>query len=1134
MSEPLQPHLPSRLDSFEVLEEIGRGGMGAAWRARHRNTGDDVVIKTVMSAQHPGRRAMFVREARSMAVMEHEGIIRILDFGQAGANHDRFDEGALYIVMELAEGGSLHNSDIDDWQSLLQLTLQVLDALAHAHARDLVHLDLKPENILVARTRTGRPSYRLADFGISRSLTDITETSQLSGTPHYMAPEQGLGRASSLGPWTDLYALGCLIWELATGRPPFSGGNAIEIINAHVHASLPAFSPRFDVPEGLETWLRRLLEKSPIRRYRRAADAAWSFGLLGPPTRPSDDDAFSEADDVADSDRTEDYADTVLESVPRGMLTTLDVMNTTATRSPEVVDSDPSWLTTPRRPVTRPPLTDRWVPQSRRSDTTPIPDAGLGLFGLRPPPFVGRKHQLDTLWRQFQGVIEGGPRHLVICGESGVGKTRLTRTLSRRLRGLGQATELFVDLEQLPWREAVPHALRRYFQLGGPAPPDNFDEQVQLIAPGADPAAVRRVLSDDEESLDLIELFADLSTILAGIAENRPVVVIQDDVRFDTLGFDFAEYVARSAPEASILLLSTISEDASTPVATRVHAHGDRRRTIDRLTRSETGELVDRLLPLAPDTRRALLEQTNYDPLFAHQIVASWLETGALESSADGYRGPDEFPNSQNQLWFQRLSRIATAYGISPDALFEPMAVAAMLGSTVRKAIWRAVCAAVGLDVDEGILLWLTRRGHLLDTDDAIVFRDATLRRALLSRLDDDTWIRAVNLAAAEALASLSDRTAMLRRARHLQRAGELALALEQLRTAAYRSSPSDAQAIAHLREMWLARSSDPALYEERVMSKVEIAMEAIQNCHFDRADATIAELEALIDDETDPVLVAERHLAVASRALFAHRPEDAVETAEEAVGLAEQYGTMADIHACRSTAGDIFMYGLEFVRSRDHLMRAQDAAEHSHMRAWSQYRLAMLDIVTGDVDNGIARLESPSAYFREHQDPYGTILTRELLALAAFEKGEFDRAISLLEQALAQSKVIRYAGQTVMHERLGRVHARTGASKRALEHLQKVQDVAEEQGYSLMTWYSFGARAEAHARAGRWGEVEAVMEQACQSEARPGLFAETIAQAWEAVAYLAEGSGRSDIETEALAEADAVRRAPHTPPNAR
>ncbi len=279
------------LGPFVLERPIGSGGMGEVWRAVHREEQVPVAIKVIGQhwARQPSYRRAFAREVRAVAGLLHPGVVAVFDQGIVGEAAARASGHALaadspYLVMEYLPRGSLEGLlGALDWPLVQVLTRGILGALAHAHARGVVHCDLKPGNVLLSGIT--EVAIKLTDFGVAHALVSIeepgesgSEQPQSGGTPAYMAPEQLLGRWRDYGPWTDLYALGCMLWELCCGVPPFAAPDLIRLAGLHLHEPPGLFRPLFSVPPGLEGWLRGLLAKRPQARPGCAADAAWAFG----------------------------------------------------------------------------------------------------------------------------------------------------------------------------------------------------------------------------------------------------------------------------------------------------------------------------------------------------------------------------------------------------------------------------------------------------------------------------------------------------------------------------------------------------------------------------------------------------------------------------------------------------------------------------------------------------------------------------------------------------------------------------------------------------------------------------------------------------------------------------------------
>ncbi len=253
-----------KVGDYVVRRRIGQGGMGIVYEAVHPDIGRRVAIK-ILRPDCAGDVYGLLREAQTAASVRHRGIIDVFGFGELqGIGH--------YIVMDFLEGRSLAEEISEEAPMAPEQVLSILDdalaALAAAHARNVVHRDLKPSNLFLVSESGGTRYVKVLDFGLAKVRKPgdgpVTRSGFVVGTPEYIAPEQALekpvdGRA-------DLYSLGVIAFEMLTGQLPFSGENALELMNAHVHAPPPRPSALAPVPEALDRLVLKLLSKRPEDR----------------------------------------------------------------------------------------------------------------------------------------------------------------------------------------------------------------------------------------------------------------------------------------------------------------------------------------------------------------------------------------------------------------------------------------------------------------------------------------------------------------------------------------------------------------------------------------------------------------------------------------------------------------------------------------------------------------------------------------------------------------------------------------------------------------------------------------------------------------------------------------------------
>lgn len=817
------------LGPFEVTTFLAGGGMGDVHHARHTVEGYDAALKVVRRDARSGDALL--NEVRASATLSHPGIVAVYDYGEvteteARAADGEFVAGSIWFAMEFADRGTLETAaPIDRWSALRRTLLEILDALAHAHARGRVHRDLKPANVLVT-TRGSEIAHLLADFGIARVadpdslLHESTETfgAPAAGTPLYMAPEQIRGQWRDQGPWTDLYALGCMAWELASGRVPFEANNAIAIAMAHLNEEPGPFAARFEVPNGFEDWLRNLLRKPWRARFQYAAHAAHALSLL-----PG----------IGDVTPRGDVRPPNIETNPNRP--TLSHLTTQLTSVFESVDAGehPTLERTESSPT--PPLPINWRPNQ-----LPGPvgrRTGLGLFGLREIPVQGRERERDLLWGLvLEATRSRDVRVVMIEGSEGRGKSKLLRWLGIRADELGVATVLRAShARMLGPRSGLNLAISRHLECVG-LDRGAIEPRVRasLAALGeTDPqvvAALTEVIAPAETtSTGPILRFGSpgeryhvISRYLRAEAAQRPVLLLLDDVQWGADALGFVEHLlAHGGAPIAVVTAARPKLLAADPLPSR------RAMALRMSNRVEALELE----PLPHDHHVALireqagldrrlvddlLERAGDDTNFSLCVVRDWVARGVLGPSADGYTfiaGADtSLPRDVDDAWGARIDRFCARFAV-PAHVHDCLEVAAVLGAEVEQGEWSAACAVRALTPPLRMIPRLIDAGIVRLTELGFEFAQSSTVDALTERARRSGSLAGIHAACAHAitLQTANSAAGAERRALHLLRAGqigaaraELEVALElRLETSAY----DEAIAIA---DLYLGAATDP------------------------------------------------------------------------------------------------------------------------------------------------------------------------------------------------------------------------------------------------------------------------------------------------------------------------------------
>ncbi|MBL8716702.1 MAG: protein kinase [Myxococcales bacterium] len=347
---PLEPNALVT-PSLRLVRQLGAGGMGAVWVARHLGLKCDVVVKFILGdhAKNPDAVARFEREAAAAADVKSPHVVHMIDHGVS-------QQGLPYIAMELLEGEDLATRIERQGRlrpgEVAAIVQQVARALARAHERGIVHRDIKPENIFLCETGEDAPFVKVVDFGIAKVITGgdqvATKTGSIIGSPYYMSPEQMMGD-KALDHRTDLWSLGVVAFYALTGRRPFSSDmlGALAVMICSGKKPVPsAIAP--DVPPGFDAWFEKACAQSPAERFQSARALADGFVMaVGAPS-----EAWARVDPLAPSPRGTEIAALAPTELQRG--TPAPAATLTMTHLPLVTEeAGPSRIPASKRRSTR-------------------------------------------------------------------------------------------------------------------------------------------------------------------------------------------------------------------------------------------------------------------------------------------------------------------------------------------------------------------------------------------------------------------------------------------------------------------------------------------------------------------------------------------------------------------------------------------------------------------------------------------------------------------------------------------------------------------------------------------------------------------------------------------------------------
>jgi serine/threonine protein kinase len=743
---------------YELQRALGQGGMGRVWRATHVPTQRRVAVKFLSTDHQNDTRyhAAFEAEVRALAALHHPGIVPVLDHGVATTTVDSLgiEEGTPYLVMEYLSNGDLGSAGFLDWHGLRRIVESLLGALAHAHAHGIIHRDVKPGNILLDYDEAG-PYAKLADFGIVWDSTQGRSALSLAaGSATYMAPEQAMARVGDFGPWTDLYALGCVVWRMVCGRPPFEGTPEV-MLRKKLENRLPPFEPTVSVPRHLDRWLSILLHADTRNRFPHARDAAYGLSLLADsqPLMPARAQVRGEAPS------------------PSGVVT----RELTTTRSAPLTALAPREEERVQRPVAPAPgdwrLPSDGAPRSHR--------LGASLLHLQSAHFVGRDAERDRLWGLLTEATTSRLFHAArIVAPQGRGGSALVRWLGYRAEELGVARFIHVrhsahDAPIEAWRDAVGR------MLGAPESDltsrllraaDRYEWSHEVVR------GLGRLLR--REFQDHGEVYEAVLRWLVDHSRQRPTLVVIEDAQWAAAELSFVGHALRRGRAldlpAFIVESWSVQPEQNPPRVSEVPELA-----LGPLTPREAQAFLQALVPLESAQLVDLIERSQGEPARIVRGVRRWARSGALGWKAGGFgllpTATESDLLSDEDVWLQEHIRSL------PDHAAAAADVAVALGEMLSIDDWLFVLNDDRRGLDDALRFFLDAELATFEPAyNRLSFEPADLPKIWAKHLRDSSRWQTAHTRCAERLVDLPD-VAPERIARHWLQAGSAARAMELL-----------------------------------------------------------------------------------------------------------------------------------------------------------------------------------------------------------------------------------------------------------------------------------------------------------------------------------------------------------------
>lgn len=1142
------------LGAFELLHRIARGGMGEVWKGLHRATSTPVAIKlmTGANALNEDFGIQFRREVQAMARLEHPNIADIFEFGILPDGVESLSPElraqSPYLVMELGQHGDLHDIKKElEWSQIRSILESSLHALAHAHARGVIHRDIKPGNILMANGEF--TEILLTDFGIAHASDQQTRTDAVkitsrssenaSGTPSHMAPEQFMGRWRDYGPWTDLYSIGILAYQMVCHRLPYVAQSFVMYGMAHMNQPFPDIEPAVEIPGGLEGWITKLVAKQPAIRFQHASDALRALERLQRPSRSG-----SHASGAFD-----DEAPTILESEPLRL------------ENQQFSIRDFSRRTTASHEIAA-----DWRDVIEMEQLEMVHGAGLDLFGLKVPPMTAREEERDRMWSLMREAFQSRTsRALVVRGPTGSGKSRLVKWLSESAHEKGYATVLTSGHQADPGpRHGLSWMLTSFYRCAGLDAASIF-ERVDRILESDDDATefevralteIMRTHLRDPDSTSTSAAYLRFTSVeqrhgqiartLELESRRRPVMVILDDAHWSPQTLDFVRRSLDFEPAFPLLMVVTIDDSkvADLPETPRsLQALLDHSCSVelelDELTPNENRRLL-RSFGLSAEVSHKVVRHAQNQTLFALQLVQDWVASGILYVDSKGELSLDddlledtsrEIPADLVSVWRSKLDRAPRELSVVREfqgakisipieeaEAARAMTLAACLGVEVDEDEWLEACEYEGLSRLPELLDRLASEGIGQRHQHGFTFLALGLRDEIGFRaIASSEWQRA-HATCAEMLSARYDDSHPgigLRIARHQMSAGLPERALEPLQLAydeAFRSGNLDRIGeVLDMTESGLREadiSQDDVRWGQLYLQRAKRLIWSGDETAREQGEKFMLRVEKIVNISRDPLLTSKFLVTRAWMANVDARFDEAYDLATQALSAAPNHAEEAIVERI---IGSLLQNANRVEEAREHFERSARLTSDPIDTFSAHLGLAQcLQDQPDEHDRAVNHLEMAVQVARESGLALGQALALETLGVIETSRRNFSTGEEHLRSALALHQVL--GSQTVqalkVRELLGRSLLPQGRYEEAQAVVRPLR-IRLEHGSPGFYVHLADFDLACLAGLGRWDEFEDFIDEATSFNFPPqGIHARALGWA----KLMAASAGRDDL----------------------